>query len=91
MKYSIQFQYKGKDDHRPEDCGQDEELSFEGEYPPIPNVGDSVCYQYGDETVCRKVLTRHFTYFNAGNTQFTLVNIVVTDMEEGEMAQRLKE
>lgn len=91
VKYSIQFQYMGKDDSRPEDCGQDEELDFEAEYPPIPNVGDSVSYRYGDETVCRKVLTRHFSYSKNNTFQYINVNIVVTDIDNDEMSRHIKQ
>lgn len=91
MKYSIQFQYMGKGDSRPEDCGQDEELNFEDEYPPIPDVGDSVSYQYDEKTVCRKVLTRHFSYIKTNASQYVFVNIVVTDIDDDEMSRRIKE
>jgi len=87
MKYKIEFQYKASGDVRPEDCVQDEELKFEhGEFFPIPNVGDSVEYTSGGETVARKVVSRHFGYLS----DWCAVTIVVTDISDEEMATRLK-
>jgi hypothetical protein len=87
LKYKIEFQYKAPGAKRPEDAIQDDELKFEGgEFYPIPNVGDSVEYQYGDKTVERKVVSRHFGYLN----NWCCVTIVVTDISDDEMAARLK-
>ena len=90
-KYSIQFQYLKNGESRPEDLIQDDDLYFnENEYPFIPNVGDSVCYQIQGKTECRKVLSKHFTYW-PNEKQSISVNIVVTDIDTDDMAKRLKE
>ena len=88
MRYKIEFQYKGSDSSRPEDVVQDEEIFFEkGEFVPIPDVGDSVSYLYGEKVEAFKVISRHFSYQN----KWCIVNIVVTDITSDEMAARLKE
>jgi hypothetical protein len=88
MKYKVEFQYKSPDSSRPYDEVQDEEILFEhGEAIPIPNIGDSVTYLEGGNTVAYKVLSRHFSYLN----NWCVVNIVVTDISSDEMASRLKE
>ena len=90
-KYSVQFQYFKSGASRPEDLIQDDDLYFnENEYPFIPNVGDSVCYQIQGKTECRKVLSKHFTYWQ-NEKQSISVNIVVTDIDADDMATRLKE
>ena len=89
----------------PQDGSDANELiEVEGnEYLPIPNVGDTVAYEsfeykYDENhnvkedsgrtiRVARKVKTRHFSYFG----DCVSVNIVVTDVPEGELAMRLKE
>jgi hypothetical protein len=87
VKYKIEFQYKPADRERPYDEVQDQEILFEhGEFVPIPDVGDSVEYQEGDQTVARKVVSRHFGYLSGWCT----VNIVVTDMSDEEYGTRLK-
>ena len=86
MKFSIDIQYLAPGSDRPEDCSQDQEIVFET-CPPIPNVGDSVHYYYGGTRVDRKVVTRHFSYVG----DLVAVNIVVTDIDDEEMARRLKE
>lgn len=88
MHYKIEFQYKPVGQARPYDAVQDEEYVFDdGEAFPIPNVGDSVSYLEGGNTVARKVLTRHFSYLG----QWCVVNIVATDIADKEMSSRLKE
>ena len=90
-KYSIQFQYLKNGESRPEDLTQDDDLHFnENEYPFIPNIGDSVCYKIQGKTECRKVLSKHFTYW-PNDKQSISVNIVVTDIDADDMAKRLKE
>lgn len=88
IKYKIEFQYKAESDARPEDAVQDEQLLFEnGENIPIPNVGDSVSYKYSGSLKPFKVLTRDFIF----SEDWCVVNIVVTDISDKEMASRLKE
>ena len=90
-KYSVQFQYLKNGKKRPEDEIQDENLYFsENEYPFIPNVGDSISYTINGKTECRKVLSKHFTYWT-NNKQSISVNIVVEDIDGDDMAKRLKE
>jgi hypothetical protein len=87
MKYKIEFQYKGENDERPDDVIQDERIIFEnGEYIPIPNVGDSVEYKYNGTEQDFLVVSRHFSY----TMGWCVVNIVVTDISEEEMAKRIK-
>ncbi len=87
MKYKIEFQYKARGSSRPEDVVQDEAIGFEqGEFVPIPDVGDSVEYKYGGKEEAFKVVSRHFTYVN----NWCVVNIVVMDISDDEMASRLK-
>lgn len=88
MKYKIEFQYIPPKSTRPNDEAQDEELLFEqGEFIPIPDVGDSVSYLYGGKMTAFKVVSRHFSYIG----DLCCVNIVVTDISGEEMAARLKE
>lgn len=87
MKYKIEFQYKPVGTSRPEDVVQDDEILFEhGEAIPIPAVGDSVAYNYGGHLRDFKVISRHFAYM----LDWCMVNIVVTDIADEEMAARLK-
>jgi len=87
VKYKIEFQYKAPDSSRPEDVVQDEEIKFDGgEFIPIPDVGDSVAYNYGSELREFKVISRHFVYM----LNWCAVTIVVTDISDEEMASRLK-
>jgi len=66
---------------------QDEEIKFDGgEFIPIPDVGDSVAYNYGGELREFKVISRHFAYM----MNWCAVTIVVTDISDEEMASRLK-
>ena len=90
MKYTIQFQYKDKNDLRPGDYALNDEEIYEeeGKNIPIPNVGDSVCLTSGGKPKTYKVLTRHFSYLEPN---FCGINIVVTDISEDEMRARLKE
>jgi hypothetical protein len=94
MKYKIEFQYlPGKSD-RPIDEVQEEDLSSQsGEYVPIPAVGDTVACKLRGRMEAFKVLTRHFTYVQSDDPELSwcCVNIVVKDVEEGEMRARLKE
>ncbi len=53
---------------------------------PIPDVGDSVAYNYGGELKEFKVVSRHFAYM----MNWCAVTIVVTDISDKEMASRLK-
>ena len=48
MKCKIEFQYKSPKSSRPQEEPQDEPIELrEGEFVPIPNVGDSVGFLYG--------------------------------------------
>jgi hypothetical protein len=88
MKYKVEYQYKSPNGARPYDEIQDEEIIFEnGEFTPIPSVGDSVSYLHGDKMMAYKVLSRHFAYV----TGWCMVNIVVTDISGEDMSARLKE
>ena len=106
MTISIQYQYQPDEHSRPIDASDhnDPIQMEEGEYMPIPNVGDTVTYEsyeydYDDRhrliedsgreiTVARKVKTRHFSYHQG---RLVFINIVVGDVPEGEMLKRLKE
>ncbi len=86
-KCKISFQYKAPGSSRPEDGEQDEAIKFDsGDFVPIPDVGDSVEYKYDGKEEVFKVLSRHFAYIN----DWCVVNIVVTDISDEEMASRLK-
>ena len=85
MKYKVEFQYKEPNARRPEDVVQDEPIKLEGEFVPIPDVGDSVNYLYGGEERDFKVVTRHFSYLK----NWCVVNIVVTDLSVEESDARL--
>ena len=90
MPYIIEIQYKpiGKD--RPYDERQRDDLTFkQGEFIPIPEVGDTVSYHDGEEDVFRKVLTRHFSYTNVNNDYY-YVTLVVTDVDPQEQDAREK-
>jgi len=88
MKWKIEFQYRRDGSPRPVDEVQEDPLEFEGEFCPLPDVGDTVAYKENDKAVARKVLTRHFSFISP---DLVCVNIVVTDVPTGEMAARLKE
>ncbi len=47
-------------------------------------------YTIISQTECRKVLSKHFTYWS-NDKQSISVNIVVTDIDADDMAKRLKE
>ena len=88
VKYKIEFQYKSPKSSRPEEKPQDEPIELEeGEFVPIPNVGDSVGYLYGGKKQDFKVVSRHFTY----KRNSCCIHIVVTDISSEEMLSRLKE
>ena len=91
MKYTIHFQYKGKDDERPDDYALNDEeiLEEEGRTIPIPNVGDSVLINSGGEPKIFKVLTKLFSYHP--NNNFCGINIVVTDISDKERKALIKE
>ena len=91
MEYQITFQYKPPDRPRPDDESASDfpmPRFKQGEFMPIPAPGDSVVLLYepnGQKSF--KVLTRHFDYATEG---YCVVNIVVTDISDDEMAARLK-
>ncbi len=88
MRYKVEFQHKSEGHTRPGDEVQDEQILFEdGEFIPIPDVGDSVSLEWGDHVRAFKVLTRHFSYLSG----WCVVNIVVSDLPDSEMDARLKE
>ena len=90
MKYSLQFQYKGPDDARPQDYGQQDDLTIkEGEPFVLPNVGDAVTLMLtrADKIDAYKVVSRLFSYGGG----WCHINIVVTDLEDGEYAKLVKE
>jgi hypothetical protein len=91
MQYTIQYQYKAPGEARPQDYGQEEELKFnDGEFFPIPAVGDSVTVRLGKEgkPKCFKVVSRHFSYVDKLSHS---INIVVTDLDDDEYAARVKD
>ncbi len=91
MIYKIRFQYKPPGQLMPYDTSQDQELIFKnGEYVPIPDIGDSVSYSFDNERKPFKVLSRHFSYRSASAGDECLINIVVTDISQEEMAARRK-
>src|SRR5437879_5516995 len=85
MKYKVEFQYKEPNGRRPEHAVQDESIKLQGEFVPIPNVGDSVDYLYGGKERYCKVVSRHFSYLQ----DWCVVNIVVTDISDDEMEARI--
>jgi hypothetical protein len=105
MKVSIQFQYQPDESRRPIDGSDHNDLieTEDGQFMPIPDVGDTVNYMsyeydYDDKgmakldtgreiMVARKVRTRHFGY----SDDYVFVNIVVGDVPDGEMLMRLKQ
>jgi hypothetical protein len=88
QKLKIKFQYTASGHSRSFDEVQEQELKFEqGEFIPLPAVGDTVSYISGDDSVFRKVLARHFTYLDG----WCVVNDLVGDVSNEEMGQRLKE
>ena len=95
---SIFFQYKGKNKLRPSNFVQEDKLQFEAPYGesiaalPIPAVGDSVSLHLeGEGRNSYKVLTRHFAYLKTEVGLQVTINIVVVDIDDDEMAARLKE
>ena len=84
MKYSIEFQYRTFISTRPDDERQDTEISFEkSDTALIPDVGDTVDYQYRGEKRTFKVMSRNFSYgeiLHKGRVEHCTVTIVVTDM-----------
>lgn len=99
-RIGVQFQYKASGAKRPYDGGQEESLNFEipAGVPPamlIPDVGDTVVLaDLAEPSGHRKayiVLTRNFSYLESTLGMHIAINIVVTDVDDGEMAGRLKE
>ena len=90
MKYSLQYQYKGPDDERPQDYGQQNKLTIkEGEPFVVPNVGDSVTLMLSrpHKLDAYKVISRLFSYSDG----WCHINIVVTDSDDGEYSRLIKE
>ena len=88
VKYKIEFQYKSPKSSRPQEEPQDEPIELEeGEFVPIPDVGDSVGYLLGGKKRDFKVVSRHFTY----KRNSCCIHIIVTDISTEEMLARLKE
>jgi hypothetical protein len=88
VKCKIEFQYKSPKSSRPQEEPQDEPIELrEGEFVPIPNVGDSVGFLYGGKKRDFKVVSRHFTY----KKNSCCIHVVVTDISSEEMLERLKE
>ena len=88
MIYKIEFQYKPEGQKRPYDYVQEEELLFEnGEFIPIPNVGDSIAFKDGRVAKAGKVISRHFFYMG----DVCGVNIVYTDISDEDLSARIKE
>ena len=92
MNYKIRFQYKPQGQLTPYDTSQDQELIFKnGEFVPLPDIGDSVSYSFDNERRPFKVLSRHFSYLlEPGGGELCLISIVVTDISQEEMAARRK-
>ena len=93
----IEFQYKPIGRSRPLDYVQGEPLSFEMPYgaisaPPIPAVGDTVSVTlYDGNQGAYQVLTRHFDYTYHEQVGLEIsVNVVVTDVGDREMGERVK-
>lgn len=87
MKYKIEFQYKPLDEARPSDECQELDISAgDGQAFAVPAVGDSIYLKWGEKGQNFKVLTRHFLY----GPGFCIVCIAVTDIDDKEMASRLK-
>jgi len=90
MKYSLQYQYKGPEDDRPQDYGQQDRLTIkEGEPFVVPNVGDGVTLMLTkpNKIGAYKVVSRLFSYSDG----WCQINIVVTDLEDGEYNRLIKE
>ncbi|MBI3803068.1 MAG: hypothetical protein HY282_04830 [Nitrospirae bacterium] len=82
MTYKIIFQYKPENDSTPHETSQDPELIFKnGEFIPVPNIGDSVSYSFDNTRKVFKVVNRHFSYrLDPNGGDFCLINIIVTDI-----------
>lgn len=92
MTYKIEFQHKSEGRLRPSDTSQDQELIFkQGEFIPIPNVGDSVTYSHDNERRSYRVFSRHFSYsYTPAEGELCHINIVVIDLSNEEEAGRRK-
>ena len=86
MKYRVAFQYRPKNQSRPEDHEQSFDLTGGDEVEEfllIPNIGDHVFLpdedsEKGDKGV---VESRSFFYQRGGDDMWCLVNIVLTDSD----------
>jgi hypothetical protein len=95
--YKIGIQYKAPGKKRPYDDAN--EIVFpDGQYCPLPHVGDAVIYRDEEGNQIRKVLYRTFSYpkallhgSEADEVFQCYVNLVVEDMPEEEKGARLKE
>jgi hypothetical protein len=90
VKYTLQYQHKGPLDLRPEDYAQQDDLTIEeGEPVLMPSVGDYVALKLtqANKLNAYKVVSRLFGYSGG----WCHINIVVTDLEDGEYAGVLKE
>ncbi|MGA8220467.1 MAG: hypothetical protein WB780_02355 [Candidatus Acidiferrales bacterium] len=99
-RVSVQFQHMPPGQPRPFDYIQEEPLRFEVPYGtpiatvPIPAVGDTVGVSLETSGGPRdyRVLTRHFEYLHHPDIGLeVIVNIVVTDVNDKEMLERLKQ
>ena len=87
MTYKINFQYKPEGHLKPHNTSQDQELIFNGEYIPIPNVSDIVSYSFDNERKTFKVLSRNFSYrLDPNGDDFCLIDIIVTDISPDKIA-----
>ncbi len=81
MKYRIRFRYKEPGTEYPDKYVQTLELiGEEGEFIPLPRVGDTVSYLEGNQIRAFKVINRHFSYLN---DQCVVSIILVADFPDG--------
>ncbi len=85
MKYTVQYQYRRRESSRPDDYGQEFEISTEDGQVLIPNIGDHVSF-HDEQGIKGVVENRTFFYFS---NNLCSINIVVTDsdVDSGRLAK----
>lgn len=88
MNCTIEFYHKADGSERPYDACQEMQISSNnGNFLPLPNVGDTVYINMFDGHKHFKVLFRNFLYISEAQCK---VSIVVGDVSEEEMAGRIR-
>ena len=97
MKYSVDYQFRPKGKHRPNDDGQLMPFNIDSatNLVLLPNIGDHVhigATQSGQSPIAGLVASRFFMYQETEDGSVTChVNIVIDEVDDSVFAQLIKE